>query len=79
MSFFNRWCRRRLGLPEEDITQLDLNTAYQLGFQNGRACGEMHGRSGALLELELALAARGKVLNDVEPEEVARAKSRSVH
>lgn len=71
--------RKLLGLPEVDITQTDLNNAFQLGFQNGKACGELGGRNGVILEMELILAAKGKVLNDAEAEDVQAAKLRTVH
>lgn len=79
MTLFSRWMRRLMGIPEILPTQEDLNTAYQLGFQNGRACGELNGRNCVILELELGLAARGKVLNEAEPEDVQAAKLRTVH
>jgi hypothetical protein len=73
----NRWLRS--GAPEVDITQADMDTAYQLGFQNGRACGELNGRTQVVQELEIILASRGRVLADVQADEVDLAKMRTVH
>jgi hypothetical protein len=61
------------------VTRSEMDTAYQLGFQNGRACGELNGRTQIIQELEIVLASRGRVLADVQPEEVDLAKQRTVH
>jgi hypothetical protein len=88
MNRFIRWWRRVdertwLAVPAAPtpvpITQADMDTAYQLGFQNGRACGELNGRTQVVQELEIILASRGRVLADVQADEVDLAKLRTVH
>lgn len=78
-ALLRRWLRRLAGLPEVDVTNTDMNNAYQLGFQNGAAAGEYRGRTQVIQELEIVLASRGRVLADLEPDEVALAKQRTVH
>ena len=79
MSAFKLWCRRMLGLPEVDITNTDLNLAYQMGFQNGKACGEIGGREAAIRELELLLASRGKMPADFESADLTLLRQRTFH
>lgn len=83
MIFYERWVRMWFGIPASDITPDDVNTsmnnAYQLGFQNGVASGELRGRQMLLQEIEIALAARGRTLADIEPEEIAAQKTKVVH
>jgi hypothetical protein len=73
------WLAVPAATTQVPVTQTDMETAYQLGFQNGRACGELNGRTQVVQELEIILASRGRVLADVQQEEVDLAKMRTLH
>lgn len=77
---------RELGLmkPEpavEVVSQdaLDLKAAYQLGWQNGYAWGELVGRRDALSDLLEQLRLHGKVVDDLDAGEIREAQVKSTH
>jgi hypothetical protein len=79
MSWFEFWIRMWTPKATPEVTQADLDIAYQLGFKNGMASGEYRGRAQLLQEIEITLAARGRTLADLEPEELQAQKIKVVH
>lgn len=65
------------GCVEEPAKEITPTEAYQAGFANGAACGELRGRNAAITELELILAAKGK--GEFEVEDVAKLRHRTFH
>lgn len=67
---------KRQFVPATDICP---NTAYQIGFQNGVAVGEIRGRHQTIAELEQRLAAENRSLDDVDADDLKLAKARICH